>query len=51
MRRDPWNTLANYNPQMAIGMRTKRHFFPEGEELFFENGVLHTDESYGRRYE
>ena len=31
-------------------MRTKRHFFPRGEELVFLDGQLHTDESYTRRY-
>lgn len=31
-------------------MRTKRHFFPAGEELVFLDGQFHTDESYIRRY-
>ena len=32
-------------------MRTKRHFFPDGEELVFLNdGISHTAESYHRRY-
>ena len=51
MPRDPWNQLVtNYNPQMSIGMRTKRHFFPAGNELTFVDGQLHTDEAYKRRY-
>ena len=48
--REPWNPLVNYNPQVGLGMRTKRHFFPEGEELIFLDGVDHTTESYHRRY-
>lgn len=31
-------------------MRTKRHFFPDGEELVFLDGQPHTAESYHRRY-
>ena len=31
-------------------MRTKRHFFPVGEELVFLDGQFHVDESYSRRY-
>jgi len=50
VKREPWNSLVNYNPQMGIGMRTKRHFFPDGAELMFLDGPPHVQECFHRRY-
>ena len=40
----------DYNPEIGLGMRTKRHLFPPGDELVFVNGQFHTDECKMRRY-
>lgn len=47
---DAWSSLVDYNPEIGMGMRTKRHLFPPGDELVFEDGEFHTDECLRRRY-
>lgn len=33
-----WTSQVDYNPQIGLGMRTKRHLFPPGNELVFIDG-------------